>query len=56
MFISNKILKLDNNTNLSKVTSKNIKMAMVQFVRTTVLAVPAVPTLKEIEEIAKKKR
>lgn len=50
------MLKLESNENSAKVTSKNIKLAMVQYVRSTVLAIPALPTLKEIEEIAQKKR
>jgi len=50
------MLKLDNNANSSKVSSKNIKLAMIQYVRSTVLAIPPLPSLKEIEEIAQKKR
>lgn len=53
---SNRMLKLENDTNSSKVTCKNIKLAMIQYVRTTVLAIPALPSLKEIEDIAQKKR
>lgn len=49
-------MKLENETNSSKVTSKNIKLAMIQYVRSTVLAIPALPALKEIEDIAQKKR
>lgn len=47
---------MENNTNSSKVTSKNIKLAMIQYVRSMVLAIPTLPSLQEIEEIAKKKR
>jgi len=52
--LSNRILKLENNTNSSKVSSKNIRLAMIQYVQSTVVAIPALPSLKEIEEIAKK--
>ncbi|XP_050424363.1 rabenosyn-5 [Adelges cooleyi] len=54
--LSNRILKLENDNQSTKVVTKNIKLAMIQYVRTTVLAIPALPTLQEIEEIAKKKR
>ncbi|XP_050540687.1 rabenosyn-5 isoform X1 [Daktulosphaira vitifoliae] len=54
--ISNRILKLDTDSQSSKVTSKNIKLAMVQYIRTTVLSIPALPSLQQVEEIAKKKR
>jgi len=53
---SNRILKLENGTNSSKVTTKNIRLAMIQCVQFTVLAIPALPSLKEIEEIAQRKR
>ncbi|XP_001951022.1 rabenosyn-5 [Acyrthosiphon pisum] len=54
--LSNRILKLENDTNSSKVTTKNIRLAMIQCVQSTVLAIPALPSLKEIEEIAQRKR
>lgn len=47
---------MENDTNSSKVSSKNIKQAMYQYVRTTALAIPPLPSLKEIEDIAQKKR
>lgn len=47
---------MESDSNSSKAASKNIKLAMVQYVRSTVLAIPALPSLKEIEEISKKKR
>lgn len=50
------MLKLESNGNSSKVTSKNIKLAMIQYIRSTILAIPPLPSLKEIEEIAQKKR
>lgn len=53
---SNRILKVENDTNSSKVSSKNIKQAMHQYVRSTALSIPVLPSLKEIEEIAQKKR
>jgi hypothetical protein len=43
-------------SNSSKVISKNIKLAMIQYVRSTVIAIPALPSIKEIEDIAQKKR
>ncbi|KAL5242483.1 hypothetical protein ACI65C_009893 [Semiaphis heraclei] len=54
--LSNRILKLENDTNSSNVTTKNIRLAMIQCVQSTVLAIPALPSLKEIEEIAQRKR
>ncbi|VVC25493.1 Hypothetical protein CINCED_3A023657 [Cinara cedri] len=54
--LSNRILKMENNSNSSKTTSKNIKLAMIHYVRSTVLAIPALPSHQEIEEIAKRKR
>lgn len=49
-------MKLENSTNSSKVTTKNIRLAMIQCVQSTVLSIPALPSIKEIEEIAQKKR
>lgn len=56
ILFSNRMLKLESNGNSSKVTSKNIKLAMIQYIRSTILAIPPLPSLKEIEEIAQKKR
>lgn len=56
LLFSNRILKMESVSNSSKVTSKNIKLAMIQYVRSTVLSIPALPSMKEIEVIAQKKR